>query len=99
MEAEIIAEVDGFYEIEKTTMADDALEAALQASKLVGTFVVKGGIRPRLTARAAWLHPRACRGHDQHDLQRQVVIRRPGDRRRRENDRTVVAQGADWPGV
>ena len=46
MEAEIIEDVDGFYEIEKTTMANDALEAALKANELVGTFVVKGGIRP-----------------------------------------------------
>ena len=45
VEAEIIEDVDGFYEIEKTTMANNALEAALKASELVGIFVVEGGIR------------------------------------------------------
>lgn len=51
MEAEIAEDVDGFYEIEQTTMANVALEAALKASQTAGIFVIKGGLRPTSTTR------------------------------------------------
>lgn len=49
MEAEVAEDVDGYYEIEQTTMTNDALEAALKASETAGIFIVKGGIRPNST--------------------------------------------------
>lgn len=49
MEAEIAEDADGYYEIERTTMANDTLEAALKASETAGIFIVKGGIHPRST--------------------------------------------------
>jgi hypothetical protein len=49
MEAEIAEDVDGYYEIEQTTMTNDALEAALKASETAGIFIVKGGIRSNST--------------------------------------------------
>ena len=51
MEAEIAEDVDGYYEIEQTTMTNDALEAALKASETAGIFIVKSGIRPKSTTR------------------------------------------------
>lgn len=50
MEAEIAEDVDGYDEIEQTTMTNAALELALQASETAGNFIVKGGIRPNSTA-------------------------------------------------
>lgn len=49
MEAEVVEDVDGYYEIVQTTMTNDVLEAALKASETAGIFIVKGGIRPEST--------------------------------------------------
>jgi hypothetical protein len=54
-------------------MTNDALEAALNASATAGMSIVKGGIRPELHHEAPRLHPRAGRGHDQHQPHRQVT--------------------------
>ncbi len=49
IEAEIAEDVDGYYETEQTTMANDTLEAALKASETAGIFLVKDGIHPKST--------------------------------------------------